>query len=85
MSEEKQKSESKMLEYNIFTSIVGNYNGLPIQFCLKEFLGWDDSKIETFLKEYKKSKKARDKEFLSNCWDSTPTTQCCDSTPTTQD
>lgn len=83
MNEEKQTADSKILEFNLFASIVGNYQGLPVQFCLKEFLGWDDSKIKTFLKEHKKSKKARDKEYLrsakigavSNCCDSGTTTQ----------
>ena len=63
MNPEKQSSESKVLEYNLLRDIVGNYSGLPVAFCLKEFLGWDDSKIKTFSKEYKKAKKARDKQF----------------------
>jgi hypothetical protein len=83
MSEDKQTSESKILEYNLFTSIVGNYSGLPVQFCLKEFLGWDDSKIKTFLKEHKKSKKARDKEFLGSAKVST-SSNCCGSGTSTQ-
>jgi len=83
MSEDKQKSESKILEYNLFTSIVGNYNGFPVQFCLKEFLGWDDSKIKTFLKEYKKSKKARDKEYLRSSISCTAS-NCCGSDSVTQ-
>lgn len=66
MNPEKQLTESKVLEYDLFRNIVGNYSGLPISFCLKEFLGWDDSKIKTFSKEYKKAKKARDKEFKQN-------------------
>lgn len=79
MSEEKQTADSKILEYNLFRDIVGNYSGLPVQFCLKEFLGWDDSKIKTFLKEYKKSKKAKEKEYQlcvpTNCCGSSSVTQ----------
>ena len=83
MSEEKQTADSKILEYNLFRDIVGNYSGLPVQFCLKEFLGWDDSKIKTFLKEYKKSKKARDKEFLKSS-ELCAKSNCCGSSSTTQ-
>jgi hypothetical protein len=83
MSEEKQTADSKILEYNLFRDIVGNYSGLPVQFCLKEFLGWDDSKIKTFLKEYKKSKKAREKEYLRSSELCTPS-NCCGSSSVTQ-
>lgn len=84
MSEEKQTADSKILEYNLFRDIVGNYSGLPVQFCLKEFLGWDDSKIKTFLKEYKKSKKVREKEYLRSSKLCTPSTDCCGSSSVTQ-
>jgi hypothetical protein len=84
MSEEKQTSDSKILEYNLFASIVGNYQGFPVQFCLKEFLGWDDSKIKTFLKEHKKSKKAKDKEYFRSARLCTPSTECCGSSSETQ-
>lgn len=47
----------KTLEFDLLQQIVSNHFNLPIEFCLREFLGWENAKIKDFLKEHKKSKK----------------------------
>jgi hypothetical protein len=50
-------TDDKTLEFNLLQQIIGNYYNLPIEFCLREFLGWENAKIKEFLKEHKKAKK----------------------------
>jgi len=61
MNPEEQNKKNE--ELNTLLTIVNSYNQLPVDFCLKEFLGWDDSKIKTFNKERKKLKKNILKEY----------------------
>lgn len=78
MSEE--KISTKLNEYNLLSQIVGNYYQLPISFCLKEFLNWDDAKIKSFLKEQNKQIKKNQKqakEMQSILVNASSTTTCC--------
>ena len=61
MNPEEQNKKNE--ELNTLLTIVNSYHQLPVDFCLKEFLGWDDSKIKTFNKERKKTKKNILKEY----------------------
>lgn len=58
-----EEQNKKNGELDTLLLILNSYNQLPIDFCLKEFLGWEDSKIKTFNKERKKTKKNTLKEY----------------------
>ena len=58
-----EEQNKKNGELDTLLLILNSYNRLPIDFCLKEFLGWEDSKIKTFNKERKKTKKIIEKEY----------------------
>lgn len=68
--------DKQTADFYLFREIVGNYQGLPIEFCLSEFLRWDKPKIKTFLKEYKKSQKARQKELTSQLFERASIASC---------
>ena len=55
--------DTKTLEFNLLREISNNYHQLPVEFCLKEFLGWEDGKIKQFVRERKKTRKAILKEY----------------------
>lgn len=42
-------------QFSLLQSII--YSNLPKEFCLKQYLGWDDATIKSFLKDLKKDLK----------------------------
>lgn len=62
----------------ILTTILETYNDLPIKFCLKEFLNWEDSKIKSFVKEYKKVKKEKQKQYAKSISEFSFGKRCCE-------
>jgi hypothetical protein len=62
-----QKSE----EFALLNAMLLNYNNLPIKFLLKEYMEWDDEKIKSFMKSWKKQEtvntKKRKKASLDCC------------------
>lgn len=59
-------SDSKLFEFNLFKDITCGYHSLPVEFCLKEFLGWDEVKIKQFTKERKKAQRAAEKQYAKS-------------------
>jgi len=59
LEEQNQKNQ----ELDMLLIILNSYHQLPVDFCLKEFLNWKDSKIKTFNKERKKTKRNILKEY----------------------
>jgi hypothetical protein len=74
------KQNKKNEELNTLLTIVNSYYQLPVDFCLKEFLGWDDSKIKTFNKERKKTKKNILKEYNKVSNKAFSFDSCCENT-----
>lgn len=56
--------ETKTLEFNLLRDIINNNYRLPVDFCLKQFLGWSDEKIKAFNKEQKRNEKALLKRYV---------------------
>jgi hypothetical protein len=54
----------KNIELDILLKMLHCYHLLPLDFCLKEFLNWEDAKIKTFNKERRKMKKYNQKKSI---------------------
>jgi hypothetical protein len=74
-----EEQNRKNSELDTLLLILDSYKQLPVDFCLKEFLGWDDTKIKTFNKERKKTKRIILKEYAKMS-KSISSVSCCGTT-----
>lgn len=64
-----EELQTKEMEYSLLCRIVDGEYRYPLDFALREYLGWDHTKTSAFIKQYKKTRNKRKKDSDKEVFD----------------